>query len=240
FGSLPYASGYCDYSNPYYASVGVPYLDYSQPLSINSCVPLTTTELAGQTVDLGADVVQQPANAPAVQAGLQQFDRARAVFSQGDYQQALRLTDAALKAVPNDPTMHEFRALALFALGDFRQAAATLNAFLAVAPGWDWKTMIGLYPNVDVYTNQLRALEAYRREHPEAADARLVLAYQYIVAGHPEAAVRELRQVVQLQPKDQVATRLLRELSPDAPELAAAPPAGAQAQAQPPAAPPGQ
>ncbi len=38
------------------------------------------------------------------------FDQAREAFKQGDYSRALDLTDQALKQVPNDPTLHEFRA----------------------------------------------------------------------------------------------------------------------------------
>jgi hypothetical protein len=32
---------------------------------------------------------------------------------------------------------------------------------LSVGPGWDWTTLIGLYPSIDVYTTQLRALEDF-------------------------------------------------------------------------------
>ena len=67
----------------------------------------------------------------------------------------------ALAKVPNDSDIHEFRALCLFALGRYDEAAATLYAVLSVGPGWDWTTLIGLYPDVSVYTAQLRALESY-------------------------------------------------------------------------------
>ena len=63
--------------------------------------------------------------------------------------------------MPNDPTLHEFRALALFALGRYDEAAAALYAVLSVGPGWDWSTLISLYGNPETYTQQLRALESY-------------------------------------------------------------------------------
>jgi tetratricopeptide (TPR) repeat protein len=109
--------------------------------------------------------------------------------------------------------MHEFRALCLFALKDYQQCAAALYAVLSVGPGWDWTTVIGLYPSVVVYERQLRTLEEYRREHPDAADARFVLAYQYMLGGHNESAAKELREVVKLQPDDQLSAQLLKGLT---------------------------
>ena len=91
------------------------------------------------------------------------FDAGRASFQQGNYTDALQQADAALAKLPNDTTLHEFRALCLFALGRYDEAAAALYAVLSVGPGWDWTTLIGLYPDVDVYTAQLRALEDYCR-----------------------------------------------------------------------------
>ena len=55
---------------------------------------------------------------------------------------------------------------------------------LAVGPGWDWNTLIGLYPNVSVYTEQLRALESYCNLNPKSAPARFVLAYFYLTQGN--------------------------------------------------------
>ena len=69
--------------------------------------------------------------------------------------------DQAIALVPNDTVLHEFRGLTLFALGRYKEAAAAEYAVLSAGPGWDWTTLSGLYPNVDVYTEQLRALEQY-------------------------------------------------------------------------------
>ena len=46
-----------------------------------------------------------------------------------------------------------------------------MYAVLSVGPGWDWTTLISLYPNVDVYTAQLRALEDYCKANPQSASA---------------------------------------------------------------------
>jgi hypothetical protein len=100
----------------------------------------------------------------------------------------------------------------LFALQRFDEAAPALYAVLAVEPGWDWTTMIGLYPDVETYTRQLRALESYIAQSPKSAAARFVLAYHYLTQGHIEAAIGQLQEVTQLQPRDTIAAQLLRQL----------------------------
>ena len=189
--------GYMPYSNPYsaYAMAPVggaqPVYDYSQPIDTTAAPP--------------DDSVSDPAVAA--------FDQARDAFKAGDYQTALNLTDQALKAMPNDPSIHEFRAQVLIALQRYEEAAAELYGVLAVSPGWDWTTLIGLYPNIDVYTAQLRALEQFIGTHPNNAAARFVLAYLYLTAGQNDAAIGELKIVTSLQPKDRVAALLLDSLT---------------------------
>jgi hypothetical protein len=200
FGSSLYGMGYLPYANPYYVApavvadqpvVAAPY-DYSQP------------------IDTSAAPVAEDAASPAVSL----FDAGRASFMQGDYAGALRQTDQALAQLPSDTTLHEFRALCLFALGRYDEAAATLYAVLAVGPGWDWTTLIGLYPNVDVYTQQIRALESTVETSPRAASPHFVLAYHYLTQGFTDAAVNQLRQVVALKPSDSLSSKLLRQLDP--------------------------
>jgi tetratricopeptide (TPR) repeat protein len=209
--------GYMPYSNPYSAYAlapaggAQPGYDYSQPIDTTAAPP--------------DDAVSDPAVAL--------FDQARDAFKGGDYTSALNLTDQALKALPNDPSIHEFRAQVLIALQRYEEAAAELYGVLAVSPGWDWTTLIGLYPNIDVYTAQLRALEQYIGTHLNNAAARFVLAYLYLTAGQNDAATGELKIVASLQPKDRVAAMLLDSLSKS---TAPASPHGAVASAEPPAA----
>jgi hypothetical protein len=72
--------------------------------------------------------------------------------------------------------------------------------------------MRGLYPNVDTYTTQLRALEAFVRDHADQPGPRFVLAYHYLVTNYTDAAKRQLQKVVEIQPKDRVAAQLLKGL----------------------------
>ena len=134
-------------------------------------------------------------------------------FMQSDYKAALAQIDQAIAIVPNDTLLHEFRGLALFALGRYNEAAAAEYAVLSAGPGWDWTTLSGLYPSVDIYTNQLRALEQYSLAHPAATDAKFLLADQYLTCGHLDAAAAQLKEVVKLDPKDQLSAQLLSSIS---------------------------
>ena len=86
------------------------------------------------------------------------------------------------------PCCTSFAALVLFAKGNYQPAAAMIHSLLAVGPGWDWATLSSMYPNVSVYTAQLRKLESFVREHPKDGAARFLLAYQYLSCGNVDAA----------------------------------------------------
>jgi tetratricopeptide (TPR) repeat protein len=143
----------------------------------------------------------------------QQFDSARAAFKRGDYTKAQELTDKAIALLPSDATLHEFRALTLFAQQKYQDAAATLYAVLAAGPGWNWETMSALYPSPDVYTKQLRMLEAYAGTHPDEAYAHFLQAYQYLVLESKDAAVKQLQEVAKLQPNDKLSAALVKALT---------------------------
>lgn len=122
------------------------------------------------------------------------------------------MTDQAIGRLPNDTSLHEFRGVTLFALGRYADAAAPLYAVLAVGPGWDWPNFIALYPNVSVYTEQLRALEEYCRNNSGSASAHFVLSYLYLTQGHTDAALEQLKRIIALQPKDTTAAGLIQRL----------------------------
>jgi tetratricopeptide (TPR) repeat protein len=221
FGPMLYNSGYSNYSNPYYGGgygganqvVGQPVVyDYSQP--INSTAPTPDETVTNQAMTI--------------------FDQARDAFKQEDYKTALDLDDQALRQLPNDPTLHEFRALCLFAPGRYDEAAASLYAVLSVGPGWDWTTLINLYSNPETYTQQVRALENSCAQNPKPAAARFVLAYHYMTQGHTDAALAQFKAVVAFQPNDKLSAQLVQQL-----EAAQQPPSeGQTAQGPNPSTPP--
>ncbi len=225
---------YSGYSNPYYATVvaaqpaqtAVVY-DYSQPINVTAAAPNAATETSTEQV----------------------FSAARDAFKAGDYQRALDLSDQVLKDSPNVPVVHEFRALCLFALKRYDEAASVDYAVLSAGPGWNWSTLVGLYPDVDTYTNQLRALEASVRTNANSPATQFLLGYHYMVQGHQEAAASQFEKVTQLQPTDQLSASFVKALKKISEQPAGQPaqvnvaaagqPAGAAAQPQPtqPAAP---
>jgi tetratricopeptide (TPR) repeat protein len=179
------------YVNPYLSTgyATLPY-DYSQPISTVAVAP--TQSVTDQSGAL--------------------FSQARDSFKSGDVNLALQQADSALALNPNDTSLHEFRALCLFALGRYDEAAVPLYAVLAVGPGWDWPTLIGLYPNAEIYTTELRRLEAYTTANPQSSTSRFVLAYHYLTEGFNDAAAAQLKQVIALKPTDAVAAKLLQEM----------------------------
>lgn len=203
---LNYWFGYNTYYNPYYYE---PY-PVSQSVTIDYSQPLTVYEQAAYAEPAAAEpAAATTAEAPAADPGMEAFEAARSAFIAGDYDAALSSLNTALSDRPDDATLHEFRALIMFATGKYKDAAAGLNAVLAVGPGWDWTTLSGLYSSIDVYTDQLRKLEVYVKQNPQAADARFVLAYQYITAGHTAEAAQQLQKVVAANPQDTVAAQML-------------------------------
>ena len=203
WGLAPVASTmlYSGYTNPYYQTVVAAQpaqttivYDYSQPINVTSAPP----------------------DPKAAESTEQVFSAVRESFKAGDYQRALDLTDQVLKQTPNAPVVHEFRALTLFALRRYDEAAAVAYAVLSAGPGWNWSTLVGLYPDVDTYTNQLRALEAYAQANPGSASPQFLLGYHYLVAGHNDAAAAQFEKVTQLQPNETLSAsfvKLLRKAS---------------------------
>jgi tetratricopeptide (TPR) repeat protein len=229
------------YSNPYYeppADTSVvlqPTLDYS------AAIPAPTVAQAAiayppppdqQLLDAGEALPTAEPPAPDTQDEMvananKQFDAARDAFKGGDYTRSQALVEKGIELLPSDATLHEFRALTLFAQGRYKDAAATLYAVLAAGPGWDWATMRGLYPDEDTYTRQLRTLEDFVRKDPRSADARFVLAYQYLVLGVKDEAAKQLQGVVNVQPQDKLSAALVKALTtPDAQAASPATPNG--------------
>ena len=205
--SSPWSWGYWGYYNPYWTAPAesTTYIDYSQPIIVTS----SPTDSTPQQPAVAAQATGQPT---AQDEAISQFDSARDLFKNGDYRAALDAVNKAIQKLPHDAVLHEFRALCQFALGDYKSAAATLYAVLSVGPGWDWTTMSGLYSDVEAYTEQLRALEKYIADHPNSPDGHFVLAYQYLTAGHSDAAAREYKKVLELNPKDELSKQLLASL----------------------------
>lgn len=208
---IGYGWGYSDYSNPYVSSGDSYGYDYSQPL----VYPESYAAAASPGVASGVS----PADAPSTSQqptdeGLAAFEEARSAFRNGNYTGALASLDITLKTMPNDTVVHEFRSLVLFALGKYPEAAAAIYAVLAAGPGWDWTTMISLYPSAETYTQQLRVLENFVKANPKSADGHFLLGYHYQTMGHDSAAANQFRLASELLPNDKLIKQLVGMTAP--------------------------
>ena len=206
---MPYSWGYSTYSNPYYVEsypVGSTTINYSQPI--------VSTAPTDPPMDSSANSDPSiPTTSTAEDKASQMLTEARTAFYEEDYATALKKLDQAIQATPGDTVLHEFRGLILFATKKYDEAAPTIYAVLSAGPNWDWTTLISMYANVDIYTQQLRALEGYRRANPTSAQARFLLAYHYLTDGHDDAAREEFQEVVKLQPADQLSAQMVKMLT---------------------------
>jgi tetratricopeptide (TPR) repeat protein len=220
WGLGPWANGwlYSGFANPYFVApaIGTPVVanwppvyvpDYSRPLDLTNVSP----------------AAESPEQEDST------FLAAREAFMAGDFVRALILTDLALRPHRNEPVLHEFRALCLFALGRYDESAAALYVVLTTGPGWDWTTLVGLYPDGETYTRQLRALEAAISRNTRDAAKRFVLAYHYMVQDHLEQARQQFEEVTRLQPKDELSVQFAKALSSSSHAPAAAAPDAAPA-----------
>jgi len=203
--SVAYAMGVGSYYNPYYAAGQGAYVDNQQVVAYDQPIVGDPSYETAEVANI------DPATDPLTQA----FGQARAAFADNQFEQALQLTDQALKLAPRDAAINEFRSLCLFALGRYRESAATIHAVLAAGPGWDWTTMSSLYSSVDLYTSQLRKLEEAATADPSGADRWFLLGYHYLTADYKDAAVRAWRRVEKLQPDDKLSADLVQMYGAD-------------------------
>ena len=197
------------YVNPFYIpdySASLAGLDYSQAIPIPS-ETVTSAPLEGG----GSGEAAAPEFPP--DAG-QDLTAARAAFMAGDYAKAQTEVEAAIQLVPGDPALHEFLGLTLFAQAKYKEASAVIYAVLAAGPGWDWQTLSSLYPTVELFTKQLRDLEAYGRGHPNSSESPFLLGYFYECMGYTNEAINQFVRFVKLVPGDMLVPQLIKALSP--------------------------
>ncbi len=221
---LAYGFGYWGYTNPWApVSSGAVY-DYSQPLVVYNDNSTVTTSAPADAAAAQPESTTTDGPQPTDE-GMAAFDESRAAFMAGDYEKALSLLDRTLSTMPRDTVVHEYRGLVLFALRRYPESAAAVYAVLSAGPGWDWTTMSGLYPSVDVYTQQLRELENFIKANPASADGRFLLGYHYLTTGYQESAHSSFQQALEQLPGDKLLTQLVGMTAPASPAGKSPPPA---------------
>jgi tetratricopeptide (TPR) repeat protein len=209
---------YSDYTNPYITpATQTVVVSQPQPVVVaaDGAAPIQPAQqLVAYDYSKPIDQTSTSPEPTAAESAQKVFESARDRFKAGDFGGALSLADQALVQLPNDSVIHEFRGLCLFALKRYDEAAAVEYAVLSAGPGWDWATLISLYSSADVYTEQLRALEAFARQKPDSAPARFLMGYLYVVQDNTAEAAREFEAVAKLQPKDALSAQLAKAFAP--------------------------
>jgi tetratricopeptide (TPR) repeat protein len=207
------------YSNPYwddsYATTS--YVDYSQPIQAPPADVAPPGFDPAAATDAGAAAAPAPApeeEDPQQKAAIAIFDQARELFKQQKYAEAQAKVEEALKILPADATLHEFRALTLFAQKKYKEAASAVYAVLNAGPPWNWDTMRALYADPNTYTAQLRDLETYIKQNPQSAPPIFLVSYHYLVGGHPDAARKGFEQAAKMEPNDKLSAQLAQSLTP--------------------------
>jgi tetratricopeptide (TPR) repeat protein len=205
YSSSPYGEYWPDYSSSPY---GYPYrrAESMSDTGASSSSEQSASQSAAPSHDGAADTGKQTSTVD------QYMNLARRAFQTGDYAEAQRECQRGMRLLPDDADLREFCALCQFAQGNYQYAGGTLYEVLAAKPVWGWNTLSSFYPSVQTYTTQLRALERYVRENPKDAAGHFVLAYHYLVLEECAATIGQLREVVKLQPRDQVAPAFLAAL----------------------------
>ena len=221
-GPIYYGTGYGRYANPFLAGTKLSDASfYAEPMLRPAELPQPGDDVLGpdgQPVPYSADADFAASRAyllksPEVKAGLRAFNAARDAFKKKDYQAAQTQIDAALKQLPRDPALHEFRALVLFANADYPSAAAVVYSVLSVSPGWNWTTLSNHFAEQAEFTRQLRDLESYRRQRPDDPAPAFLSAYHYVTCRHNDAAIKQLEVVRRLLPDDRLVPPLVTLLA---------------------------
>lgn len=193
-GGLTVGATTVGFANPFYVrpTTVVAGLDYSQPIHVPAPDYRETND----------DLVNS-------EQAVRHFDEARERFRRGEYANAGALVDEAIRLLPNDPTLHQFRALVLFARGKYQDAAAAAYSVLAVDSGWTRDTLSKLYDDPKQYEAQFRALQRFVETNPRAIDAQFLLGYHYLMLGEFERALQNLEVVRAARPDDRVTANLI-------------------------------
>ena len=199
--------------------------------------PATTYLYADNTYDNPPAIDEQPAaadQAPAdptaeeLERASQYISLGEQSFRAGSYQDALRQWRHAMVDNPNNGALVLLMSQALFALGEYDSAANSVQMAMQMLPESEWggvvKNYTQLYPNIQVYTDQIRAAEKARDAEPDDGAIRFLLGYHFGYLNYPKQAVRELDKALDIEPRDAGAQKL-RDIFARQASLPARPPA---------------
>ena len=212
------AYGYPDYTGYPYDSYGytTAYSPYSyEQLAASNAYTDNSISPAAASPPPGSPAYEEVGSGVAATRGGQHYYAdALNAFQQGNYEEAARLLAHLAVEMPRDAKTHELMAVTMLAFAQYRGGAMEAHAALALGPAADWATLAGFYQNdVDVFTSQLRALEAYvPQSDPSSPDGRFLAGYAYLMMGFRQLARDQFAAVVKFVPQDKLAAQLIDQL----------------------------
>ncbi|MBM3977296.1 MAG: hypothetical protein FJ299_09935 [Planctomycetes bacterium] len=196
---------------PYYAPSYVSYVPTYYPVVVDSEPAAATyyeeaapsavvaNEIpAGEvsaSIPARANQAPEPLNDPIPSAATRFLELGDAAFRSARYSDAVQHYARAVENAPDEGVLYLVLADALFATRDYHYAAYALRRAFALEPSLASGAIDkrGFYTDPIEFDQQLAALELFVKEHPLDADARLVLAANYVFGGRPQAAVALLQ-----------------------------------------------
>lgn len=140
------------------------------------------------------------------------FYRAEAAFRQGNYEEAVRLAQHATVEMPRSGKLFLFLSQSLFAVGNYGGAAEAAHRGMSLLDEKDWGWVVEnfrrYYSNTD-YVDQVKRLENFVAENPNAGEAHFLLGYHYGFLDYPAEARRELTRARELGSDAGLSARLL-------------------------------
>ncbi len=194
-------------------------LSYGTPQAPPPEVPRTTTLLrsAKATTPSLATATTEPSD--------DRIEKGEAAFRDGDYSGAIADWCKELTVGHFSPVLQLMFGQAHFAVGNYREATVATQAAMHALPTDRWGLVVSnrkeLYNNLDAYNVQLQQLEAAVHEKPADPALRFLLGYHYACLGYPLAALIQLDQVVQLEPRDEMAVQFREALLQRVPDRGA-------------------
>lgn len=159
--------------------------------------------------------VAPPAKPSEVEKANEVYKTAMNAFQEQRYSDAALLFQQLMVTRSNSELAPLMLAQAKFAEGEFLSAGEQLaDALTKVAPsrwGEPVKQYRELYPQVRLYSQQIKALQEFVKLNSDKFSAQLLIGYHYGYLGYRQDAIKHLRLAQGLSPENQVVAKLLQQ-----------------------------
>jgi len=146
------------------------------------------------------------------QRARQLFSLARSAFQSESYDVAARNLNALIGLSPRDSAAYQLRSLVHLATEDYRNAAADAYDGLQFGRSWTRASLQSVYANMERYQQQFDQLASQAAADAGSHEKQFLLAYHLLVLGRLEQGEKQLQKVLEIQPDEVLASRLLQQV----------------------------